>query len=257
MSRHRAPGRRAAPGRVKRLPDGLSRSRAASFAAKSAAGLGVVGGAAVALTIPMEATAEAATTSSPAMALASTSFETRAPMERASRDGSRTAPAVTAPAEVAPVQAAPVGVSGVKAVAKPKPKAEPTPTAEASPEAPAVATGSYGGGITSTCASIGLIPNAQRLCSAVQTTFGLTSIGGYRPNGGEHSTGQAIDFMISSSAQGDAIAAYVQQHVAEFNVQYVIWQQRYWEPGSSWSLMEDRGSITANHYDHVHVTIAY
>ncbi len=195
------------------------------------------------------------------MALTSVAFDQRATPDRTSRDGSRTAPAVTAPAEVAPVQAAPVGVSGVKAVAKPKPKPKPAteaaPTAEASSEAPAVATGSYGGGITSTCASIGLIPNAQRICSAVQTTFGLTSIGGYRPGGDEHGTGQAIDFMISSPAQGDAIAAYVQQHVAEFNVQYVIWQQRYWEPGSSWSPMEDRGSITANHYDHVHVTIAF
>ena len=38
-------------------------------------------------------------------------------------------------------------------------------------------------------------------------------------------------------------------------MQYVIWEQRYWEPGSSWELMEDRGSITANHYDHVHVTV--
>jgi hypothetical protein len=259
VSRHRAPGRRAAPGRVKRLPDGLSRSRAASFAAKSAAGLGVVGGAAVALSIPLEATAQAAT-AAPSMALTSASaLQQRTAVERTSRDATRTAPAVTAPAEVAPVQAAPVGVSGVKAVAKPKPKPEPTPapTSEASTGAPAVATGSYGGGITSTCASIGLIPNAQRLCSAVQTTFGLTSIGGYRPGGDEHGTGQAIDFMISSPAQGDAIAAYVQQHVAEFNVQYVIWQQRYWEPGSSWSPMADRGSITANHYDHVHVTIAF
>ena len=61
--------------------------------------------------------------------------------------------------------------------------------------------------------------------------------------------------MISSQSQGDAIAAFVQTHVGEFNVQYVIWRQRYWEPGSSWELMEDRGSITANHYDHVHVTV--
>ncbi len=78
---------------------------------------------------------------------------------------------------------------------------------------------------------------------------------GYRPNAGEHSTGQAVDFMISSQSQGDAIAAFVQNHVSEFNVRYIIWRQRYWEPGSSWDLMEDRGSITQNHYDHVHVTV--
>ena len=76
-----------------------------------------------------------------------------------------------------------------------------------------------------------------------------------RPNAGEHSTGQAVDFMITSRSQGDAIAAFVQNHVSEFDVQYIIWRQRYWTPGSSWELMEDRGSITANHYDHVHVTV--
>ena len=61
--------------------------------------------------------------------------------------------------------------------------------------------------------------------------------------------------MISSRSQGDSIAAWVQSHVGEFNVKYIIWRQRYWEPGSSWDPMEDRGSPTANHYDHVHVTV--
>jgi len=273
VSRHRAPGRRAAPGRVRRLPDSLSRGRAAAFAAKSAAGLGVVGGAAVALTIPLDAgSAQAATPAATPLALTGTvSVLDRAAEDRSSRSAARTMPAaVTAPTEVAPAQADPVGVAGVKAVAKPKPKPKPKPTpmpssttekksssSSASSSSTPAASGSYSGGITSKCSSIGLIPNAQRLCSAVQSSFGLTNIGGYRPNGGEHSTGQAIDFMISSQAQGDAIAAYVQQHVGDYNVKYVIWRQRYWQPGSDWRLMEDRGSATANHYDHVHVTIAY
>ncbi len=63
--------------------------------------------------------------------------------------------------------------------------------------------------------------------------------------------------MISGKAQGDAIAAYVQAHVAQFNVKYLIWRQRYWAPGEGWSAMADRGSTTANHYDHVHVTVNY
>ena len=266
MSRHRAPGRRRAPGRVRRLPDGLSRSRAAAVAAKSAAGLGVVGGAAVALTIPLAARAQAATPAPASLALSRTvALDERVALDRASRSATRSAPAaVTAPSEVAPVQAEPLGVSGVKAVAKPKPKPAPEPEATSSsgtgasaPSAPVAPSGSYAGGITSHCASIGLIPTAQRLCSAVQTTFGLSSIGGYRPSADEHGTGQAVDFMISSSAQGDAIAAYVQQHAGEFNVKYVIWSQRYWPAGGSWSMMADRGSITANHYDHVHVTVNY
>ena len=63
--------------------------------------------------------------------------------------------------------------------------------------------------------------------------------------------------MISGQSQGDAVAAFVQAHAGELNVKYVIWRQRYWEPGGSWELMEDRGSPTANHMDHVHVTANY
>ena len=109
--------------------------------------------------------------------------------------------------------------------------------------------------MSSKCGSIGLDSNAARLCTVVQKTFGVSSIGGYRPNAGEHSTGEAIDFMISSRGQGDAIAAFVQANVGAYDVKYVIWRQRYWAPGKSWRMMEDRGSITANHYDHVHVTV--
>ncbi len=260
MSRHRAPGRRRAPGRVRRLPDSLSRSRATAVAAKSVAGIGVVGGAAVALTIPLEATAVAAAPAPASLSLSNTTdFSERVGLERSSRSATRTAPAaVTAPDDVAPVQAQAVGVAGVKAVAKPKPKptkkAETTSSSDSS-STPSAATGSYSGGITSKCASIGLVPTAQQLCSAVQTTFGLTSIGGYRPSADEHGTGQAIDFMITSAAQGDAIAAYVQQHAGQYNVKYLIWSQRYWPVGGPWKLMADRGSITANHYDHVHVTV--
>jgi hypothetical protein len=41
-------------------------------------------------------------------------------------------------------------------------------------------------------------------------------------------------------------------------VSYVIWRQRYWPVGravGAWSGMEDRGSPTQNHYDHVHISL--
>lgn len=60
----------------------------------------------------------------------------------------------------------------------------------------------------------------------------------------------AADFMTSDQAKGDAIAAYA---LSLPGVEYVIWQQRY-NDGSGWELMEDRGGITANHFDHVHVS---
>lgn len=52
---------------------------------------------------------------------------------------------------------------------------------------------------------------------------------------------------------GDRIASYVLSRQDEFGVKYVIWRQRY-NDGSGWDLMEDRGSVTANHYDHVHIS---
>ena len=256
MSRHRQPGRRRAPGRVKRLPDGLSRHGAA-LAAKSIAGLGVVGGAAVALSLPLDASADAATAAPASVSLASApaaALADRAPAQRASRSAVRSSPAaVTAPAGLAPSRPTVVGISGITAVATPKPAPKKSaPAASGTTRADA-----YTGGVSAKCASLGLIPNAQRICTAIQANFGLSNIGGYRAGDGDHGTGQAVDFMISGQAQGDAIAAWVQQHVGQFNVEYVIWRQRYWEPGGAWRLMEDRGSPTANHYDHVHVTVRY
>ena len=239
MSRHRAPGRRRAPGAVRRLPDGLSRL-GRTWAVKSVATVGVVGGAAVALALPVDASPAALSLP----VAATTASQTRVDALAASRSAGR-------------VQAPAPAVSKPKPKPKPKPQPKPTPTATAESKSGTASSSarSYSTSITAKCSSIGLNNDAARLCSAVQSAFGLTNIGGYRPNAGEHSTGQAVDFMISSQSQGDAIAAFVQNHVSEFNVQYIIWRQRYWEPGSSWELMEDRGSITQNHYDHVHVTV--
>ena len=66
----------------------------------------------------------------------------------------------------------------------------------------------------------------------------------------------AADFMVyNDRAKGDAVAQYVIDNAARFNVQYVIWQQRIYNiGGSGWTAMEDRGSATANHMDHVHVS---
>lgn len=52
---------------------------------------------------------------------------------------------------------------------------------------------------------------------------------------------------------GDTVAAYALEHMPDHAVMYVIWRQRY-NDGSGWDPMEDRGSITQNHYDHVHVS---
>jgi hypothetical protein len=39
---------------------------------------------------------------------------------------------------------------------------------------------------------------------------------------------------------------------------YIIYRQRIWDvrmASSGWVPMENRGSITANHYDHVHSSV--
>ncbi len=85
----------------------------------------------------------------------------------------------------------------------------------------------------------------------------VTTYGGTRGGGGNHGTGHAVDIMVSGGT-GDEIAAYVRAHAAELGVTEVIWQQRIWttqRASEGWRGMSDRGSATANHYDHVHVTV--
>ncbi|ALN13996.1 hypothetical protein DUY81_14400 [Acidipropionibacterium acidipropionici] len=80
----------------------------------------------------------------------------------------------------------------------------------------------------------------------------------------DHATGHAVDIMIpnAGTAQGkqlgDEIAAYLKANQSQFKVHYLIWQQKIWNiqrDDEGWRSMEDRGSTTANHYDHVHVSV--
>jgi hypothetical protein len=104
---------------------------------------------------------------------------------------------------------------------------------------------------------LGLTQHGLIVLNAIRDNFPqVTSFGGYRPGDMDHGTGNAVDAMVSSRATGDAVASYVMAHAAELNVKYIIWYQRIWYPSSgTWKYMEDRGSITANHMDHVHVSV--
>jgi hypothetical protein len=110
-----------------------------------------------------------------------------------------------------------------------------------------------------TAVESGLTPDAIRVYRAVCAQFPeVSSWGGLRGGGGEHSTGHALDIMVSSSSLGDGIAAWVREHYKELGVSEVIWSQQIWtveRADEGWRWMEDRGSTTANHYDHVHVTV--
>ena len=106
-----------------------------------------------------------------------------------------------------------------------------------------------------------LASNARSVYRAVCAAFGgsVSSFGGYRAgDGGDHGSGRAVDIMVSGEP-GWGIARYVQAHSRELGVTYVIYEQQIWlagNPTSQWETMEDRGSRTANHNDHVHVSVS-
>jgi hypothetical protein len=146
-------------------------------------------------------------------------------------------------------------------LANKKPKPEPEPEEEATEEAEEVVPTGLS---TAPCASgsdveSGLAANAVAVHRAVCAAFpSITSYGGVRPgDSGEHGTGNALDVMISGDA-GWEVAEYVRANAGDLGVSEVIYAQKIWtvERGSEgWRSMEDRGSTTANHYDHVHVSV--
>ena len=110
----------------------------------------------------------------------------------------------------------------------------------------------------------GLQPQTAAFKEEIANLFGITSFSGYRPgDSGDHGKGLAIDFMVPvSSALGDQIADYAIQNMASRGINYIIWKQRFYAPYDSkygpaytWNPMPDRGSVTENHYDHVHVSM--
>jgi uncharacterized protein YbdZ (MbtH family) len=51
------------------------------------------------------------------------------------------------------------------------------------------------------------------------------------------------------------LAEYCAANLRNLGLKYVIWKQRI-NSGSGWRAMGDRGSLTQNHYDHVHITFS-
>ena len=122
----------------------------------------------------------------------------------------------------------------------------------------------YAGLAVAKSENAGLQPQTAAFKEEVAKLFGITSFSGYRPgDSGDHGKGLAIDFMVPvSSALGDQIAEYAVQNMASRGINYIIWKQRFYAPYDSkygpaytWNPMPDRGSVTENHYDHVHVSM--
>jgi hypothetical protein len=98
---------------------------------------------------------------------------------------------------------------------------------------------------------------ANQVVSNVPGADAIT-LGGTRASAtdpGGHPSGKALDYMVlGDTALGNAIVQYHIDHWDELGVEYIIYEQRILQsPHGAWSTMEDRGSPTANHMDHVHV----
>ncbi len=202
------------------------------------------------------------------------------------------APQATTPAEKEETQASPQAESAVEATTTPVEEKATEITATSSEKAKEVASSSeaiaavstyqpeekktvsttyaapaapdYAGLAVAKSENAGLQPQTAAFKEEIANLFGITSFSGYRPgDSGDHGKGLAIDFMVPESSElGDKIAEYAIQNMASRGISYIIWKQRFYAPfdskygpANTWNPMPDRGSVTENHYDHVHVSM--
>lgn len=100
-------------------------------------------------------------------------------------------------------------------------------------------------------------PWVESAAYLVGNKFGVKTIYGWRASDPfpDHPSGHALDFMITSKSQGQAIADYLQQNASALGVKYIIWNRQVWEangkPVAGWHAYT---STDNPHTDHVHVT---
>ena len=189
------------------------------------------------------------------------------------------APQATTPAEKEETQVRPQAASTVETTATSSEEAKEASSSEATPAVStyqpeetkpvsttytAPAAPDYAGLAVAKSENAGLQPQTAAFKEEIANLFGITSFSGYRPgDSGDHGKGLAIDFMVPESSElGDKIAEYAIQNMASRGISYIIWKQRFYAPfdskygpANTWNPMPDRGSVTENHYDHVHVSM--
>ncbi len=116
-----------------------------------------------------------------------------------------------------------------------------------------------GGSCTNgTSVDAGASESIKKVHQAVCAEFPeITTYGALRGGGGDHGIGNAVDIMVSGE-RGWQVAEFVRKYYSELGVSYVIYSQSIWSverSGEGWRGMSSRGSATANHYDHVHVSV--
>lgn len=189
------------------------------------------------------------------------------------------APQETTPAEKQETQASPQAASAVEATTTSSEAKEvassngataavstyqPEETKVISTTYEAPAAPDYAGLAVAKSENAGLQPQTAAFKEEIANLFGITSFSGYRPgDSGDHGKGLAIDFMVPERSElGYKIAEYAIQNMASRGISYIIWKQRFYAPfdskygpANTWNPMPDRGSVTENHYDHVHVSM--
>lgn len=104
----------------------------------------------------------------------------------------------------------------------------------------------------------GVAPHVAAAGDEITRLFGRMPGGiggvGARAGASDHPKGLALDFMtLSNKPLGDKVTSHFLANAGRLAMKYIIWQQSI-NSGSGFRKMEDRGSITANHYDHPHVS---
>ena len=219
--------------------------------------------------------AEETAETTPAEAPVAETTETTSPVEEEAPQAATPATektVATTPAE-APVTEMPADIAGTSAAEETAATTATSDTATSTYQAEqsqtpsrtysALAAPDYAGLAVAKSENAGLQPQTAAFKEEIANLFGITSFSGYRPgDSGDHGKGLAIDFMVPESSElGDKVAEYAIQNMASRGISYIIWKQRFYAPfdskygpANTWNPMPDRGSVTENHYDHVHVS---
>jgi hypothetical protein len=120
-------------------------------------------------------------------------------------------------------------------------------------------------------AEAGLTPDALRVLRCVNARFGPHAYGGVGERStnpdSDHPSGRAVDVMINSwsepsgIAEGDRIAAWLQQNQRALGITYIIWRARIWNPDRAaegwrpYTHPSGASDPTSLHMDHVHVSV--
>ena len=214
-----------------------------------------------------EQTAE--TSSAVAEAVSQATIPTEKQETQASPQAESTVAPTTTPVEEKSIETTATSSEEVKEVASSESRPavstyQPEETKMVSTTYAAPAAPDYAGLAVAKSENAGLQPQTAAFKEEIANLFGITSFSGYRPgDSGDHGKGLAIDFMVPESSElGDKIAEYAIQNMASRGISYIIWKQRFYAPfdskygpANTWNPMPDRGSVTENHYDHVHVSM--